>query len=168
MQLISDPHILHTIAFETIEFSSYPNQLSYPPNSICKDHVALNEEKIYSLKEKKVIVPCYHELVQFISPLFSVPKKDDSVRLIHNLKKLNSFVENSHFKMESIHTVLNRVTPNCWMASLDFKDAYYSVKIHLDNFFQKIFKFSFKGTLYKYTALPKFNGLCTCVRKFTK
>ena len=69
MQLTSDPHMLHTVAGETIEFSSCPNQLSYPLNSICKDHVALNEEEIYSLKEKKVIVPCYHELIQFIIPL---------------------------------------------------------------------------------------------------
>ena len=164
MQLTSDPHILQTIAGETIEFSSYPIQLSYPPNSICTDHFALVEADIYSLQQKGVIVPCYHEFGEFISPISSVPKKDGSVRLIHNLIKLNSFVENSHFKIESIHTVLNLVTPNCWMASLDFKDAYYSVKIH--PVFQKNFKFSYNGTLYKYTALP--NGLCTCPRKFTK
>ena len=85
--------------------------------------------------------------------------------IIHNFKKkLNSFVENSDFKMESIHAVLNLVTPNCWMASLDFKDAYYSVKIHL--VLETFFKFSNKCTLHKYTALP--NGLCTCPRKFTK
>lgn len=111
---------------------------------------------IYPLKEKEVIVPCYHELGEFISPIFSVPKKDCSVRLIHNLKKLNSFVENSHFKMESIHTGLN-VVPQ-------IMHAYYSVKIHPD--FQKIFEFSYTGTLYKYTALP--NGLCTYPIKFTK
>ena len=40
--------------------------------------------------------------------------------------------------MESIHTVLNLVTPKCWMASLDFKDGYYSVKIHPD--FKKMFQ----------------------------
>ena len=38
------------------------------------------------------------------------------------------------------------------------------MKIHPD--FQNFFKFSYKGTLYKYTALP--NDLCTCPRKFTK
>ena len=65
MQLTSDLHILQTIAGETIEFSPYPIQLSYPPNSICKDHVALVEAEIYSLKEKEVIVPCYHELGEF-------------------------------------------------------------------------------------------------------
>ena len=51
MQLTSEPHILHTIAGETIEFSCYPIQLSYSPNSICKDHVALVEAEIYLLKE---------------------------------------------------------------------------------------------------------------------
>ena len=66
--------------------------------------------------------------------------------------------------MESIHTVLTLVTPNCWMASLDLKDAYYSVKIHPD--FQTFLKFSYKGTLYKYTVLP--NGFCICPRNFTK
>ena len=71
---------------------------------------------MYSLKQKGHIVPCYHEFGQFISPIFSVLKKDGSVQLIHNLKKLNTFVENSHFKMVSIHTALNHVTPNCWMA----------------------------------------------------
>jgi len=50
------------------------------------------------------------------------------------------------------------------MASLDLKDAYYSVKIHPD--FQKFLKFSYKGILYKYTVLP--NGLCICPRYFTK
>ena len=66
--------------------------------------------------------------------------------------------------MESIHTVLKLVTPNCWMGSLDLKDAYYSVKIYPDVL--KILKFFYKGTLYKYMAFP--NGLCTCPRKFTK
>ena len=31
--------------------------------------------------------------------------KDGGVRLIHNVKNLNSFVENSHFKTDSVHTV---------------------------------------------------------------
>lgn len=53
MQLTSDPHILQTIAGETIEFSSYPIQLSYPPNSICKDHVALVEAETDLLTDRK-------------------------------------------------------------------------------------------------------------------
>ena len=54
------------------------------------------------------------------------------------------FVENSHFKMESIYTVLTLVTSNCWMASLDLQDAYYSVKIHPD-LIQKFLNFLTKA-----------------------
>ena len=134
---------MRTIAGETIEFSSHPIQQSYPPNFICKDHVTLVEAEICSLKEKEVIVPCDHDLGEFISSIFSVPKKDGNVKLILNLKKLNTFAVNSHFKMESISTVIKLATSNCWMASLNLKDAYYSVKIHLD--FQKFLQFSSKG-----------------------
>ena len=66
--------------------------------------------------------------------------------------------------MDTIHTILRLVTPNCWMASLDLKDAYYSVRIHSD--FQKYLKFTYHGLLYQYTVFP--NGLSTCPRKFTK
>ena len=66
--------------------------------------------------------------------------------------------------METIHSILKLVRPNCWMASLDLKDAYYSVMIHPD--FQKYLKFYYNGRLYQYTVFP--NGLSTCPRKFTK
>ena len=106
----------------------------------------------------------YENAGEYISPIFSVPKNDNKVRLILNLKRLNEHVKSSHFKMDSIHTALTLVTDGCWMASLDLKDAYYSVKIHDD--YQKFLKFSYKGKLFKYTVYP--NGLSTCPRNFTK
>lgn len=50
------------------------------------------------------------------------------------------------------------------MASLDLKDAYYSVPIHTDS--QKFLKFFYQGNFFKFTAFP--NGLSSCPRKFTK
>ena len=50
------------------------------------------------------------------------------------------------------------------MASLDLKDAYYSVRIHPD--FQKYLKFAYQGLQYQYTVFP--NGLSSWIRKFTK
>ena len=72
---------MRTIAGETIEFSCHSIQQSYPPYYICKDHAALVEAEICSLKEKAVIDSCDHELGEFISPIFSVPKKDGNMRL---------------------------------------------------------------------------------------
>ena len=74
MQLTSDSRILRTIkmiAGETIEFSCHSIQQSYTPNYICKDHAALVEAEICSLKEKAVIDSCDHDLGEFISYILS-------------------------------------------------------------------------------------------------
>ena len=50
------------------------------------------------------------------------------------------------------------------MASIDLKDAYYSVPIHPA--YQKYLRFQFLGKLCQYTAYQ--NGLSSCPRLFTK
>jgi len=50
------------------------------------------------------------------------------------------------------------------MASIDLKDAYYSV--HIDDLHKIYLKFSWKGNLYQFTCFP--NGLALCPCKFTK
>ncbi len=69
-----------------------------------------------------------------------------------------------HFKMDSIWTAINLMKPNCYMASIDLKDAYYSVRVSPKH--QKYLKFLWNGMMYKFTCLP--NGLACCPRKFTK
>ena len=66
--------------------------------------------------------------------------------------------------METIKSVVNLVTPNCYMTKIDIKDAYYSISILPEH--QKFLKFSLQGKLYKFTCLP--NGLCSGPGKFTK
>ena len=162
-RLTSDASIIQMISGDCIEFlSDPPSQVSHPPNSVPRNHASLVDKEIISLLDKGV--PCDHEPGEFISPIFTVPKKDGNVRPILNLKNFNMFIKNSHFKMDTIHTILKLVTPICWMVSLDLKDAYYNVKIHSD--FQKYLKFTHHGLLYKYTVFP--NGLSTCPHKFTK
>jgi hypothetical protein len=66
--------------------------------------------------------------------------------------------------MDNISTVLDMMTQNCFMATLDLKDAYYCVKIDHDS--QKYLRFVHNKKLYKYTVYP--NGLASCPRHFTK
>ena len=54
-----------------------------------------------------------------MSSIFTREKRDDSYRMILNLKQLNKHIEYEHFEMESLQTVLNIIRPNCWMASVD-------------------------------------------------
>ena len=49
--------------------------------------------------------------------------------MILNLKNLNQDIEYNHFKMDTLLVALTLITPGCYMASIDLKDAYYSVPI---------------------------------------
>ena len=164
-ELTSDRNILQLVKGSLIDFiNDPPVQSSYPHNSVNRDHLAAVSLEIKSLPTKKVIIPSIHEPGEFISPIFSVPKPNNKIRLILNLKKFNESVANVHFKMDNIQTVLKLITKNCWMASIDLKDAYYSVK--MDPLYQKYLTFSFGNDLYQFTVFP--NGLSTCPRQFTK
>ena len=101
-QITSDEDILATISGEKIGFMSYPPiQHSTPySNALQKDQVSLVEQEIRSLLDKEVIVMCEPEEIEFVSPIFTVPKKDGKLRLILNLKKLNTSVKYAHFKMD--------------------------------------------------------------------
>ena len=66
--------------------------------------------------------------------------------------------------METIKSILTLVTPNCYMAKVDVKDAYYSVPILPEH--QKFLKLYFRGQFYRFPYLP--NGLCSGPPKFTK
>ena len=49
--------------------------------------------------------------------------------MILNLVDLNEFVAKKHFKMDTFETALHMITKNCYFASLDYTDAYYSIAI---------------------------------------
>ena len=122
-------------------------------------HVILEEMLL-----KQIIRETTHIATEFLSPIFIVTKPDGGTRLILNLKELNEFVKYEHFKMDDIKTIINMVTRNCFMATIELKDAYYSVVISRQ--FQKFLKFKWKDKLYCFTCFP--NGLGSCPRKFTK
>ena len=122
------------------------------------------ESEINDLLRKRAISSCVHENGEVISPIFVRPKPDNKFRLILNLKNLNKYIEYIHFKMDTLSSILRLVRPNCFMAKLDIKDAYYSVSIRFLD--QKLLKFNFNGILYKFNVLP--NGYSEGPRVFTK
>lgn len=86
------------------------------------------QQEIEKLLKKEVIVQCNHESREFLSPIFVVDKSVDGKRFILNLKELNKAIKYQHFKMDNIHNTLSMVTKNCFMASIDLKNAYFSVR----------------------------------------
>ena len=84
--------------------------------------------------------------------------------MILNLKNLSLYANKIHFKMDTLNTIIKLVEKDCFMASIDLKDAYYSVPIAKSD--RKYLRFLWKGKLYQFTCLP--NGLSCGPRKFTK
>ncbi|KXJ15837.1 Retrovirus-related Pol polyprotein from transposon 412 [Exaiptasia diaphana] len=163
--LTSDPEILETVAGQHIEFTRNPIQVNPPfqPKWSQEESYIIDSE-INKLLSKCVIEQCEHQYGEFISTIFLRPKMDGTKRMILNLKSLNQYVVYHHFKMDKIWTVVDMMKPNCYMASIDLKDAYHSISIAEQ--YQKYLKFKWRGNLYKFTCFP--NGLALCPRKFTK
>ncbi|XP_077118747.1 uncharacterized protein LOC143774862 [Ranitomeya variabilis] len=128
------------------------------------------ESEILSLLSKKVLieVPQDQEGKGFYSPLFLINKPDGSFRTIINLKRLNAFLRNHTFKMESISSTIKLLFPRCVMAGIDLKDAYYHLPIHAEH--QKYLRVAvtLEGQVrhFQYVAMPF--GLSMAPRIFTK
>lgn len=59
----------------------------------------------------------------------SVPRKMGGHQVILNLKHLNLSVTIFFLKMQSLQSAINLMTAGCYMASIDSKDAYYTVPV---------------------------------------
>ena len=97
---------------------------------------ALMGQEIQGMLDAVIIIETHQEDNEYVSPIFPVVKATGTMRIISNLKQFNKHVEYLHFKMDNIKVVLAQITEGCFMATLDLKNAYHSVKIHDD--FQKI------------------------------
>ena len=87
-----------------------------------------------------------------------------NAKLRNYLKQFNEHVAYRHFKMDTLASAISMMKPHCFMASVDFKDAYYSVPIASID--QKYLMFIWDEQLHKFVCFP--NGLACCPRMFTK
>ena len=114
--LTKDPEIIQMVVGcpidlkENIDHNRPMKELKFSPEEekAADDHIA-------KLLQKNAIVHSEHEPGEFMSNVFLCPKKDGGYRMILNLKKFNKFTEKIHFKMETIETILQLVTPYCYM-----------------------------------------------------
>ena len=122
-EITSDPEVLETVIGQHIEVATLPVQKNpLMQTKLSEVQTESVDLEIVQLLRKGVIQPCQHEAGEFISPIFTRPKKDGSFRMILNLKSFNTNVTHYHFKN-------GQHLDGCYMASVDLKDAYYSVPI---------------------------------------
>ena len=165
-EITTDRSILNTVEFGIkIEFDYFPSQYSVPRQYKFSEleHSAIKDE-IKSLLSKDVLKIVEHTKGEFISNIFTRPKPDGKIRMILNLQGLNEAVTYHHFKMSTLQSAINLLTKDCFMSTIDWKDAYYCVAISEQH--KKLLRFKFDDVLYEFQALP--NGLASGPRIFTK
>ena len=170
-KVTKDRWVLNSVKWYEIEFSLKPHQTQKPyPAQLNQTQQELVSQEIKDMISKGAVTELQTLPVGgFLSTLFLVPKKDGGQRPVINLKKLNSFINASHFKMEDIHT-LKSLLQKGRLASKDrpergdLKDAYFSVPISKEQ--RKFLCFQFRDRFYQFNCLPF--GLASAPWVFTK
>ena len=165
--ITDDKWVLSTIANGyKLEFQNLP-----PFSGIRETHVNANNQAILnseveSLLQKAAIepVPFAQRQQGFYSTFFLVPKKSGELRAVINLRPLNQYLKTQHFKMDTLKTVLNLVKKGDWAISIDLKDAYFHIMVHIKH--RKYLRFCIQGKAYQFRALAF--GPKTSPRVFTK
>jgi len=156
----SDPYITDLVNYGLrLDLIENPNKNVYNADPLSKAETSVINAEVIKILDKKVVQPSLFQEGEFVSGVFTRNKKDGSKRMILNLKKFNENVYYKHFKMETI----KNIQPNVYMASIDLKDAFYSVPIRVSD--QKYLKFK-ANEFYQYTCMP--NGYGPAMRIFTK
>lgn len=167
VKITNDKWILSTICGYSVELSKVPCQNYVPSQIKFSDlEMAQIDEELHRFLECGIIEKVHDtETNEFISNIFTRPKKDGKIRVILNLKQFNDkFMEHIHFKMETLKAAIDAMRPNCFFGSVDLSEAFYSVPIKSQD--RKYFRFIFKNQKYQFTSLVM--GLATSPRVFTK
>ena len=164
-RLSGDPWVRQTVRGAEIPLWEVPEQVRVPfPYRLTELEQGIMAQEIQHLLQKGVIHSVHQVEGQFISNVFLRPKPNGDYRLILDLTELNKSITYEHFKMTSLQTAVDMMRPNCWMGSVDLKDAYYSVAVGYP--FRKLLRFCSGGQLYEFVGMP--NGLASAPRVFTK
>ena len=155
--LAQDPFVLKTIGGYRLEFSEIP-PLIYPTETIfhlprSQQGVGELGEEITSLLRKGAIERVTAVTKGFFSSLFLVSKKGGGGRRpIINLKPLNHYIKKKPFQMSTIKDVSQAIRQDDWSITVDLKDAFLHIPIHLE--YRRFLRFQWKGRVYQFCRLP--------------
>ena len=143
-----------------------PKQKSIPPNV----RMSPTEQKFVDIEIEKLlhngsIVEITHPPSDgWVSPIFVVPKwEKNSFRLILNLWAINVFILYRHFKLINIMDILNILTPNCYLSSVDWHLAFNHIAIRDSD--QKFLCFQWRQRWFKLCLSRQWSGQCSLCNK---
>ena len=164
-QITRDPWVLQCVQGYRLEFETAPHQASWPtaPNFTAAQALAI-DHAVSKLLEKGAVTQTLHTQGEFLSNIFLVPKKTGDLRPVFDLKHLNRHVCKKKFKMETMGFAVQLINEGDYMASIDLKDAYFSIPKHVND--RKYLRFMWHNQLLEFVCMPF--GYSLAPRSFTK
>ena len=115
------------------------------------NHTAFVDFAINSLLHDGAIEKVSHK-PHCVSPLGVVPKKDNKLRLVCDLRELNSSCITPKFVYENIDSVLDLVEPGNQFISADLKNGFHHVFVRGE--YRKYLGIYWRGAYYQWRVLP--------------
>ena len=134
------------------------NLKPYPIPHAYRDQV---KEMIRDMLDQGIIEDSVSE---WSSPIVCVKKKDGSIRLAIDYRKLNALTKQDAFPTPSINEIINGLNGAKIFSTLDFKSGYYQIPMRSEDKPKTAFKFDNK--LYQFKRMPF--GLCTAMQTFLR
>lgn len=151
-KITNSTFVLNNIRGYKIPFCARPKpKKTHNARSYSLTEKAILNKIIQDLLNKGALNCCKREKGEILSPFFLRQKPNGDFRFILNLKHLNKHINPPHFKLEDYRMVQNLIYKNCFMASLDLKDAYFLIPIVASH--RKYLKFYFDKKIYEFTCL---------------
>lgn len=163
--ITSDQEILQFISGIKEDFITWPPiQDKLPPiYRFNDDHKEAIDGEVDKLLKREIVSKISHGW-KFVSNVFIRPKPNNKWRLIIDLSPLNVHIRKEHFKMDNLNVALDMLFPGAFMASIDLRDAYYTLPIAKS--LQPYVYFQWNNEVFMFHAMPF--GLTSAPRIFTK
>lgn len=137
----------------TLEFLEPPPPLHLLNPTFTKRESDFIDQEISDLKRSGAIRQCPPGDIPYcVSPIKTVAKKGNKLRLIHDLREVNKCISVSKFSNEGIDVVKSLLQNNDYMLTLDLKSGFHHCRINDDS--QKYLGFYHKGFYYVWCVLP--------------
>ena len=171
-QITRNETVLNWIEYGVkLPFVQIPDSFEFKNRKFSNEEALFIDQEIKNLLQSKSICRVNsNEDVLFVSPINVVPKKK-GLRLVTDLRHLNSFIKPPAFVYSSIDDVLKITKNNDQMVTWDLEQGFLHIPVHESH--SKYLCFQWKGNVYKWLVTP-FGGnfspyfFCKTIREVIK
>uniref|UniRef100_A0A2A4K1K2 Reverse transcriptase domain-containing protein n=1 Tax=Heliothis virescens TaxID=7102 RepID=A0A2A4K1K2_HELVI len=156
-------NILQTITGYVIPFVKKPPRIPFHPKIISRFETKKLNSEIQTLIQQKVLEISTVQ-TGFLSTMFPVPKPDNKVRPIINLKGLNKFLTPKKFRLLNHFKVPHFLQKKDFLIKIDISQAYFHIPVA--NRHRRFLSIVYQKKVFQFTCLPF--GLSTAPLTFAR